>query len=296
MNLHADLQPYHRFTGRSRLEKAINSLLGLIEGVSIDGTITESELAFIDMWLAEHQDVRDRHPFNELVPVVEQALVDRVLAEDEREDLKWLCERLCSSEFYCRTSADLQRLHGVLGGVIADARITEEELRGLSHWLDEHEHLRTCWPYDEIGSLVTSVLRDGRIDEQEHVMLMRYFADFVEVGDERTVTAPPVEVGSTIGGLCAVDPIIEFTDHGFCFTGASPRMKRSEFNALVSDRGGRSYDSVSKKVDYLVIGADGNPCWSFACYGRKVEKAIQMRKGGARLLIVHEIDFHDAIA
>ena len=55
-------------------------------------------------------------------------------------------------------------------------------------------------------------------------------------------------------------------------------------------------NSVSAKLDYLIIGADGNPCWAYACYGRKVEKAVDLRKTGSRLLLVHENDFHDAVA
>lgn len=49
------------------------------------------------------------------------------------------------------------------------------------------------------------------------------------------------------------------------------------------------------KLNYLVIGAEGNPCWAFACYGRKVEKAVELRKKGVRVVIVHENDFHDAV-
>lgn len=65
---------------------------------------------------------------------------------------------------------------------------------------------------------------------------------------------------------------------------------------MVSSLGGKSVSSVSQKLNYLVIGAEGNQCWAYACYGRKVEKAVELRKQGARLLIVHENDFHDAIA
>lgn len=294
MALHPDVQPYHHFTSRARLDKSVNSLLGIIEGISIDREITSEELSFLDLWLAEHAELRDRHPYSELVPVVQQAVSDRVLSEEEREDILWLCSKLTSAEYYDRTAADLQRLHGILGGIVADARISEAELRGLSDWLADHEHLRSCWPYDEIGSLVTSVLADGTIDEREHALLLRYFAEFVEIADGRTITSAPVLEGEAIGGLCAVDPIIEFDGRHFCFTGASSRMTRNELAARVGDRGGSLLNAMSKKVDYLVIGADGNPCWAYACYGRKVEKAIELRKAGARILIVHEIDFHDA--
>lgn len=55
-------------------------------------------------------------------------------------------------------------------------------------------------------------------------------------------------------------------------------------------------NNVSKSTDYLVIGAEGNPCWAYACYGRKVEAAVNLRKEGYRIILVHENDFHDAVA
>ena len=142
--MHPDQQDYARFTGKARLDKSINSLLGIIEGISIDGHINELEISYLRLWLTEHQELRRLHPFNEFVPRVEAALADGVLDAEEREDILWLCERLRSQKFYDRTTADLQRLHAILGGIVADTRISEEELRGLSDWMEEHPHLKTC--------------------------------------------------------------------------------------------------------------------------------------------------------
>ena len=52
---------------------------------------------------------------------------------------------------------------------------------------------------------------------------------------------------------------------------------------------------VSPKTDYLIVGNAGNPCWAFACYGRKIEDAIRLRKDGAKVVIVNETDFWDAV-
>jgi hypothetical protein len=49
-----------------------------------------------------------------------------------------------------------------------------------------------------------------------------------------------------------------------------------------------------RALDYMVFGTAGNPCWAYACYGRKVEQAVALRKEGYRLMIVH--DFRDALA
>lgn len=286
---------YFKFTGRSRIDKSINSLLGIIEGIAIDSEINSTEIDFLHLWLEDKLELRDRHPFNELIPVIEQALADRVLTEDEKNDIVWLCERLTSNEFYDQVTTDLQRLHAVVGGIVADARISERELRGLSDWITDHEHLRGCWPYDEIGSLVTTVLADKIIDEQEHEMLFRYFSEFVSLLDSKTITTAPISDGKSVVGLCAVCPEIEFPERTFAFTGASARYPRRKLAETVSELGGQIASGPGKKVDYLVIGADGNPCWAFACYGRKVEKAVELRKSGVKIMIIHESDFHDAV-
>lgn len=294
--MHADHRGYFHFTSKARLNKSVNSLIGIVEGIAIDGHINAIELDYLDLWLAEHDELREQHPFNELIPVINAALADGVLTEDERADILWLCERLCSTEYYDHVTADLQRLHAIMGGIVADSHITVEELRALSDWMGEHDHLKTCWPFDEIGSLITGVLADQRIDEKEHSLLHSFFSEFTALLDDRTITSAPYSNEKEIIGLCAVDPEISFLDKGFCFTGASSRFTRAEFEQTVKRLGGSAHSSPSKKVHYLVIGAEGNPCWAFACYGRKVEKAIELRKAGSRVVIVHELDFHDALA
>jgi tellurite resistance protein len=294
--MHPDHRAFIRFTGRARLEKAINSLVGIVEGIAIDRRINPAEEAFLQLWLQDQSAFANRHPFNELVPVVHAAVSDGVLTEEERADILWLCRNLQSDEYVEQAKGDMQRLHGVLGGIMADGQITEDELRGLTTWLSSHEHLRSCWPYDEVDSLVTSVLADRRIDPDEHAALKAFFSEFVALLDERTVVSPSMSSGATLVGVCAVTPEITFAGSTFCFTGASVRYTRAQLAKTVTSLGGEVLDNVSGKVRYLVIGAEGNPCWAYACYGRKVEKAVELRKAGARLLIVHENDFHDAVA
>lgn len=294
--MHPDHHSHFRFTGKGRLEKSINSLLGLLEGITIDGKVTSGEINILLMWLDDHEDVAQLHPFNELVPAVAKAVADGVLDDEERQDLLWLCERLRSTQFFDMVTADMQRLHALVGGISADREVTTEEMRGLSDWLSEHEHLKSCWPYDEIESLTTKVLADGRVDDAEQKMLLAFFTEFLAVLDERTIVNP-LAIGpeKTLGTLCAVTPVIHFSGSAFCFTGASAKYKRIEFENLVQELGGEAHGNVTAKLNYLIIGAEGNPCWAFACYGRKVEKAVELRRKGVRVVIVHENDFHDAV-
>jgi NAD-dependent DNA ligase len=287
---------YKKFHKWSQLDKSVNSLLGLVQGVAIDGKINGFEINLLNLWLSEHQDLANKHPFNELIPVLAKSLSDGVFNYDEQQDIIWLCEKLRSTEYFNEITADLQLLHGILGGIASDGVISPEELRGLRDWLDSHDHLRSCYPYDEIDSLIISALADGKVDEQENKLLQAFFSEFIAILDNKTITAPLMTKDLSVQGVCASCPEIIFEGSKFCFTGASNRYTRSEFESLIGSLGGVSFSSVSNKLNYLVIGAEGNGCWAFACYGRKVEKAVELRKQGARLLIVHENDFHDAVA
>lgn len=288
-------ETYLHFTSRSRLDKSINTLLGIVEGISIDSEINPRESAFLQEYINDHEDVIGYHPFNELIPVVQEAIADGLLDPEERRDIEWLCEKFKSNKYYDFATVDIQRLHAILGGILADGVITENELAGLSAWLTDHDHLKSCYPYDEVDSIVMSVMSDGKIDPLEQQLLKEVFSEFMQVCDDNVIKRPPLMKNDTLSGLCASCPEIVFEESWFCFTGASARYKRKHLANIVKSLGGRFTNSIRKDLDYLVIGADGNPCWAYACYGRKVEAAVELRKGGSRLQIVHENDFRDAV-
>lgn len=129
--MNADFRPYFRFTGPGRLEKVINSLIGLIEGVAIDGIINGAEADFINSWLQENAELKGQHPFTELMPIIAEAIADGILTSEERQDILWLCKKLRSTDFFDAATADMQRLHGLMAGIVGDSEITETELRGL---------------------------------------------------------------------------------------------------------------------------------------------------------------------
>lgn len=294
--MHDDHTKYWDFRRTDRIAKDLNTLMGIVQGVVIDNAVNRSETDFLRLWIAEHEEVRHLHPYSELMAVVEPAIADGVITDDERHDIRHLCETLLGSSHIDHAIIDMQRLHAILAGIGSDGVVAERELRGLSEWLDAHHNLRRTWPYEEACSLVTGILADGTIDEKEQKLLRDFCAEFVALADQRTIVNPPLRVDGRVVGLCAVCPDIEFTDRSFCLTGASSRFTRSELSAKLIARGARVTDAPSGKTDYLVICDGGNPCWTYTCYGRKIERAAELRKSGSRILIVHEHDLLDALA
>lgn len=294
--MHSNPTPSARFIKRSKLDWSINSLLGLIEGIAADQLLNRMEINFLERWLDDHADVCGSHPYNELMPGIVSAIHSGKFASEEKADLTWLCEQLRQTAYCDRTGADMRRLDGILDGIIAGRVIAADELDELRDWIEDHRELRACWPYDEVDSLITEVLRDLKMDAAEHRLLKEYLAAFTDDAGDRTISMAPILAGGSLAGLCAVDPEIQFEGATFCFTGTSLHLLPTEFAQLTEERGGYAVDSVSHLVNYLVVGAEGNPAWTFACYGRKVQQAAELRRKGASLIIVHEYDFHDAVA
>ncbi len=90
-------------------------------------------------------------------------------------------------------------------------------------------------------------------------------------------------------------PEIIFLEQYFCFTGFSQKAKRGDIVKIIESPQGIYQKNVTHNLNYLIVGADSNPCWAFSCYGCKVEKVMNYRKQGDRAMIVHEFDFWDAV-
>lgn len=291
-----ELFDYYAFASKGRLDKSLSTLVGLLEGIGIDGHVNETEVKYLSYWLGKHTEFRHRHPFSELVPAIEEALEDGVLTEEERLDLLWLCKQIWSSAYYDEVTSELQKLHAVTAAIAADGIVTTEELRGLRDWLDEREQLKCLWPYEEVNSIVTSTLAKGEVDEKSSRFLVALFKGFSTDFDPSKSNVRSEEFPLNVQSLCAIQPEIIFDGRSFCFSGEPKSTTKSELERIVAELGGVVKASPSKKLDFLVVGANGNPCWAFARYGRKIETAMNLRKAGAKLLIVHENDFHDAVA
>lgn len=299
---HPDHRPYRHFTKRQRVDKAIQTLSGLLKGVSIDDELNAAEVAEIMNWCKEYRDLVGKAPFLELIPKLDAILEDGIIDPEEQDELLWLCKNLSpEGDFYDDVTHGIQQLHGILHGILADDQITTAEAKRLQEWIDAHAELKGTYPYDELESLLMSILSDGVVDGDEQRVLKAFFEDFIEYSFAKKVRSEAKRVRSgipaefTVHGVCATCPEISFDGRTFTFTGSSMRAKREEMANSVSQLGGVFSKGLTNKTEFLVIGSGGNPCWAFACYGRKVQKAVELRKEGHPIIIVHESDFWDAV-
>lgn len=77
----------------------------------------------------------------------------------------------------------------------------------------------------------------------------------------------------------------------FCFTGKLASMTRGEAKSRVKDLGGKAASSVTKDLDFLVIGDEGSPLYGEGKKGSKMVAAEKLQASGAELQIISETDF-----
>lgn len=285
------------FTSKARADKAINSLKGILLGINLDEQVNDKEINELKKWAENHRSLINRNPFKEFMTIIDETVSNNIPATETIEDLFWLCQKYENDNYYYNAvTTDLQTLQGICHGILADGIINEKEVRDLEKWLEQNTHLSTYYPYDEIRSLMLSIVSDGIIEEEEILILKAYLNQFVNIENKEIAKQIDQETADiNISGHCTSDPNIDFDGKTFCVTGVLKSGNRSELENLISDLGGISTKTVTKKTDYLIVGDNGNPAWAFACYGRKVEKALEMRKGGHQICLVHEFDFMDAV-
>ena len=290
---------FRKFTFKSEFDKALNTLDGILQGILLDGNVNQDEINELNNWCLLNKKFINKYPFKELIPLIESSLNDKFLIDEEIEDITWAINAFKTKpEFYGMITADIQKLQGILHGILADNTINDEEIIGLKQWLNENEHLTNTYPYDEVCSLIMSVLADGKIDDNERDILKVFFGEFVDTTMSYNINKNEIDnlkKTININGICSMCPEINIQNNMFCFTGTSSRAMRSEIQETIESLNGVYNNNVVKTTKYLIVGNEGNPCWAFSCYGRKVEKAMELRKSGKEILIVHENDFWDAV-
>lgn len=171
----------------------------------------------------------------------------------------------------------LQTLQGFLLGIIADNHLADSEIFALNDWLLSHQDLAGNYPFDRVYELMDDVLCDGVITSEERERLLKLFKDFTN----------PIESSS-----CNSE--ISILGKHFCLSGEFD-MGKADLTKKIEERGGTCHNSVTKKVDFLIVGGHGSANWSCGNYGSKVKKALEYQDKGIPVQIVTEETFLNRI-
>lgn len=174
-------------------------------------------------------------------------------------------------------------LVGIVQGVLADGELHNKEIEFLDRWLTQAESVAGVWPGSVLHAQVRAYLADGVITPEERNHLIETLSAIVGGALDEPEHAGPV---TTLGFDQPVQ--LEISGKAFCFTGDFVFGTRTACERAIAIRGGLPASTVTKKLNYLVVGGLGSPEWKHGSFGTKVEKAMELRDAGAGLLIVHE--------
>jgi NAD-dependent DNA ligase len=185
----------------------------------------------------------------------------------------------------------IQSLLGIISGVMADGVLNDSEIHFLQTWLTQNSDLRGLWPASVIGRKIDEVLDDGRIDETERGHLASILTGAAGSFFTDTGAAQPEPTNLPVNDCVTITMV----NSSVCHTGEFLYGTRAACERLTLKAGGMPADSVTRRLDILVIGTISAPTWAHGSYGRKIESAVKLQDAGHAVEIITEKRWLEAI-
>ncbi len=91
---------------RHRINKSIEHLLGMVNGILADGHLHDKEILMLSTWLSANEEACTTWPMTVIARVVRETLQDGVITEAERENLQKTLNDLICNDFAETGSTD----------------------------------------------------------------------------------------------------------------------------------------------------------------------------------------------
>ena len=253
----------------SKLATSINTLYGIIKGISCDGIIDNKEIEKLKSWVEENRIYKQYLLFNRIINKIEGILSDNIITNYERIELEQLVTSINSSKMYNESTLSLQILNGILDGITYNQEVNQKEIDSLNLWLKQNDYLKDVYPYDKVLIEVNNVLEDRVLTEKEGKYILSIFNEIVH---------PDLNNDETI----------DFNGKTFCLTGGFKYSTKQEISKKLQELGAIEKSGVSSKLNYLIIGGVGSDAWKFGKIGGKQAKAQELNEKDANIKIIDE--------
>ena len=176
----------------------------------------------------------------------------------------------------------IDTLIGLSKGIAANGAVDQAEAEFLQTWLVQNSQSQNPVVLNVLDR-VGEMLEDGVLDQDEAEELLGILhsisGEKTELGEVSKTSKLPV---------CSPPPQITFSGKSFLFTGTCALGTRKNCQSAIDSLGGVNAKSVTKTLDYLVLGTYVTDSWAHESFGRKIEKAMEYRDSGLPITIVTE--------
>ncbi len=185
--------------------------------------------------------------------------------------------------YYNDLNRSVGALIGIAQGLICDNQLNDSEIGFLQKWLESNDVISTTFPGDVLYSRIRNAIADGVITDDERMHLIDTLQQLV--GETLEKLADNTHISSL-----AIDKVNEISFEGkrFLLTGDFVFGKKEKCEQFTKRFGGEISSSISKKIDYVVVGGLGSKEWKFGSFGNKIKDAMQLKSEGSSILIIHE--------
>ena len=194
--------------------------------------------------------------------------------------------RLFKANAENNVSKAINQLSGICAGILADGEVNAAEAKFFGEWVRKFAPYEPVWPFTDILARVERIFADGNCDEEERQELKAVMEGFCGHNSEATAE----ETYSTTLPLDSPlpDPVV-FPQKTFSVTGKFAFGTRRKVMETIESRGGVAFDASPKRdSNYLVIGVFVSRDWAHTNYGRKIERAVELRESGSGIAIISE--------
>lgn len=275
-----------RFHVKQNKVKAVYKLRGILRGLVADKKLNNMELNFLSLWLSEQKSLPKRYEILDLIDVVSDILSDGKVTVRDLTELKKQVN--CTIRFGTTDSQVnedcINELLGIIDGIACDDKVQLSEFSFLDDWLQKHNQIIDSWPANIIAKRIEEIKEDGVVSEEER-------EHFLETLKKITGTRFS-EDGSADGNASEVwmDHVSNFSHENtaICFTGKFLCGTRRACEELARSQGAVIKTCASGVLDVLVVGSTASKDWRFSSHGRKIERAMKLKKEGHNIIILSE--------
>ncbi len=165
-------------------------------------------------------------------------------------------------------------LRSILLDISNDGQLDENEFFELTNWISVNRSLEGSYPFDVISQSIDDILSDGVIETSELDLLEGLIEEWLD----------PVMYSYH-------DPLRTLEGKHIVITGDFDFGGVDDVTSYIVGKGAIVDDRVTKKTDYIVVGALGSKAWVAGNYGNKIKKALEYRAKGQNIQIIREYDF-----
>lgn len=264
----ANGQPLNKSFNWNRNQRKVRAALqGLCEGLAAGGALDDLERGYLAAWV------------NENIELIDSRLSKLILGRINGDIDSALFAMMRNEKIGDIEAANW--LLGLLQGITADERVSEEECVYLKERIGSLGIVRKAFPWGEVYNYLDGrgeknvATEEGRQGFQAWINLLTGGGDGAVAGMAAQLTDSAVEG-------------VEFIGKTFCVTGRFIVAPRAECVASIELLGGLITRNVIRDLDYLVVGLGASRDWVCTSYGRKLEKAWRLREMQKRPAIISE--------